>query len=340
MKKIKFGIVGIGRIGKIHLNNIVTRIDNADVVAIADPKIDSETIKTFNKLGVKKIFSKCEELVSDKSIDSIIISSPSSLHSEHISLACKKVKNIFCEKPIDLNLIKIKNILKLVKKYNINFMLGFNRRFDPNFLKVKEIVESKKIGNPQIVKITSRDPSPPPLEYIKTSGGLFLDMAIHDFDLARFILNDEVISVYATGKVFGNPEISKLGDIDTAVTTINFKNGTMAVIDNCRKISYGYDQRIEILGSKGVCGSNNKLNNDHYLFNSKGSHYDLPKGFFIDRYQDSYFNEIKSFINSIQNKTKPLITGYDGLISVAIGLAAKKSITEKRVVDINEILNP
>ncbi|WP_445733640.1 inositol 2-dehydrogenase [Mariniflexile sp.] len=336
MNKIKFGIAGVGRMGSIHLENLVTKFQDAEVVAISD--INPNTNALAQQFGVSKVYIQFEDLVNDKEVEAVVICSPTDFHANHIILAAKAGKQIFCEKPMDLSLETVKEVLDIVEEAGVKLMIAFNRRFDPNFTKVQQMVSQGKVGKPLVVKITSRDPGPPPISYIKSSGGLFLDMAIHDFDMARFVVNQEVEEVYATGAVFVDPEIGKAGDIDTAVTTLTFKNGTIAVIDNCRKAAYGYDQRLEVLGESGMCGSENKLHDNHFYYDANGIHGALPLDFFMDRYADSYFNEMKAFIECLKVDKTPPTTGHDGIMSLAIGLAAKKSLQENRVVKLSEIL--
>ena len=336
MNKIKFGIAGVGRMGSIHLENLVTKFQDAEVVAISD--INPNVNSLAKQFGVQKVYAKYEDMINDSNIEAVVICSPTDFHAKHIILAAKAGKQIFCEKPMDLSLETVKEVLQVVENAGVKLMIAFNRRFDPNFIKVRQMVSEGRIGAPQIIKITSRDPGPPPVSYIKVSGGLFLDMAIHDFDMARYIVGQEVVEVYATGNVFVDPEIGKAGDIDTAVTTLTFDNGAIAVIDNSRKATYGYDQRLEVFGSEGMCGSENKLHNNHFYYNEKGSHGALPLDFFMDRYAASYFNEMKAFIDCIKKDKDPPSTGNDGILSLAIGLAAKKSLKEKRLVKMTEIL--
>jgi len=337
MNTLKLGIIGAGRIGKVHATSISQRIEQAELIAIADPDIE-EAKQLGEKLGIPMVLENPLELLQHADIDAVIICSPTDTHTNYIKLAASKKKHIFCEKPIDLDLHKIKNVLDIVQSAGIRMMVGFNRRFDPNFAKIEALVSEGKIGDPQILKITSRDPGPPPPHYIKSSGGLFLDMAIHDFDMARFIVHDEVVEVYSKGAVLIDDEIGKLGDIDTAITTLQFKNGAMGVIDNTRKAVYGYDQRLEIFGSKGMAKIDNNLPENHELFDGQGSHKSLPLNFFMDRYTESYYLEMLEFITAIL-KDEPLsVSGNDGLMSVAIGLAAKRSVAEKRPVRIEEIL--
>jgi myo-inositol 2-dehydrogenase/D-chiro-inositol 1-dehydrogenase len=336
MNTLRLGIIGAGRIGKVHAASISQRIEQAEVIAIADPDIDMAEQLT-RKLGIGMAFKDPMDVIHHAEIDAVVICSPTDTHTKYIKACADQKKHIFCEKPIDLDLDKIKKILKVVLDAGIQMMVGFNRRFDPNFAKIKELVSEGKIGDPQILKITSRDPGPPPPQYIKSSGGLFLDMAIHDFDMARFIVQDEVEEVYSKGAVMVDDEIGKLGDIDTAITTLQFKNGAIGVIDNCRKAVYGYDQRLEIFGSGGMAKIDNNLPDNHELFDGSGSHKSLPLNFFMERYTESYYLEMCEFVDAIQQGKSLSVSGMDGLLSVAIGLAAKKSVVEKRPVRLTEI---
>jgi myo-inositol 2-dehydrogenase/D-chiro-inositol 1-dehydrogenase len=253
--------------------------------------------------------------------------------------AARAGKHIFCEKPLDLSLEKVKEVLTIVEESKVKLMLGFNRRFDPEFRKIRELVINGTIGDPQILKITSRDPGPPPISYIKVSGGIFLDMTIHDFDMARYISGKEVREVFAAGAVKVDKAIGEAGDIDTAVITLVFEDNTMAVIDNSRKAAYGYDQRLEVFGSKGMALADNNFPNSHKLYSEKGVSGDLPLHFFLERYQESYNNEMHDFINALNTGGEMPVGGIDGLMSIIIGLAARKSVEENRPVKISEINN-
>ena len=216
-------------------------------------------------------------------------------------------------------------------------MLGFNRRFDPNFLKVKEMVASGKIGDPQILKITSRDPGPPPISYVKVSGGLFMDMAIHDFDMARYIMDKKVVEVYSKGAVLVDKAIGEAGDIDSALTTLTFEDGTMANIDNCRKAVYGYDQRLEAFGSNGMVKADNNFPDNHQFYGADGIHGSLPLNFFLERYTRSYINEMHQFFNAIDKDENMPVTGDDALAAMKIALAAKKSILENKPIGLDDM---
>ena len=333
----RFGIIGLGRIGKIHFENINSFIEDASITAVSN--LNSKNQKWVKDRSDTKIYDHYDQMVSDPKIDAIIISSPTSFHIEHINIALKAGKAIFCEKPVDLSFKKVKLIKDSIKDSKIPFMVGFNRRYDKSIQKIKKSIKNGTIGTPQIIGITSRDPAPPDINYLKTSGGLFLDMAIHDFDMACFLNENPVESVYSTGSVFGDKQIKNLGDVDTAVTTLNFENGSIATINNSRKAVYGYDQRVEVFGDLGMCATNNQLPDNHLIADKNGIHTPRPIGFFLERYADSYKSIIKEFISCLIEKTEMPNGINAGLNSLHISLAAKKSFQEKRVVYLKEAFN-
>jgi len=271
-------------------------------------------------------------------VEAVIICTPTSSHAELIEKAIQYGKHIFCEKPVDLSLERTALLVKKVAAAGLKLMLGFNRRFDPDFMEANKNVRSGRIGELQVVKITSRDPGLPPLDYIKHSGGLFMDMAIHDFDMARYMMGKEVVEVYAKGLVLVDEKVGEAGDIDTALTTLVFEDGTYAMIDNSRKAVYGYDQRIEMFGSNGMIQVKNNLHNSNVVFDSDGIHQALPLDFFMDRYASSYLNEMKYFIDALLTNAALPVSGADGLMATYIAVAAKKSMIEKRPVLISEIM--
>lgn len=334
---IKFGVVGVGRIGKVHIENICYRMPNAEVVAISDV-FEQELNKVANQFNIGKVDTDYKKIVNDPDVDAVVICSPTDTHTEIIKEAALAGKHIFCEKPIDLTIEKINAAIDLVKKSGVKFLVGFNRRFDPNFSKVSEVINSGGIGEPQILTISSRDPSPPPLEYIKVSGGMFLDMTIHDFDMARFLMKSEVVEIYARGEVLVDQIFKQANDIDTAVVTLSFANGAIGTINNSRKAVYGYDQRVEVFGSEGMVTVKNNTPDNHILIDKQGSHTSLPLNFFMERYTLSYLNEMTAFIECIVNDTQPPVGGEDGLQAVIMGLAAKKSVEENRPVKLTEIV--
>lgn len=330
-KRIKVGVIGAGRIGKIHTENIKYFIPDAEVVAVSD--INVEAIRSWAEgLGIPKIVNDYKEILKDPEIDAVLICSSTNTHSQISIEAAEAGKHIFCEKPIDYDLDRIDAVLKAVEKAGVKFQVGFNRRFDHNFKKVRDLILEGKIGDPHIIKITSRDPAPPPIEYVKVSGGIFLDMTIHDFDMARYLSGSEVEEVYVNGAVLVDPAIGEAGDIDTAIITFKFKNGAIGVIDNSRKAAYGYDQRIEVFGSKGCVSADNDTPTTTVLSTEEGVVSDKPKYFFLERYTESFVTEVKYFIDAVVNNKPTPVGGIDGLNSVLIGLAAKKSLEEGRPV--------
>ncbi len=336
MKKIKVAVAGLGRIGKIHLKNLCRNFSEIEVMAVMD--IFNESKLIANEFNIPVFVKDFDELLAVPGLDVVVICSPTDTHADYVVKAAKAGKQIFCEKPLDLSLDRVKEVLEIVNKSGVKLMLGFNRRFDPEFKKIRQLVVNDAVGDPQIIKITSRDPGPPPVSYIKVSGGMFLDMTIHDFDMARYISGKQVKEVYAKGAVMVDAEIGKVGDIDTAIITLTFEDGTMAVIDNCRKAVYGYDQRLEVFGSKGMAQAENNFPNNHKLYTATGISGDLPLHFFLERYDASYNQEIREFIDALVSGGKMPVDGEDGLLSIAIGLAAKKSVAEGRPVKIEEIL--
>ena len=335
MKQVKIALLGIGRIGKIHFRNIRQHFSNASVVAVADPQYDQ---LTFKKEYGDVFFTKDpEKAITHAEVNAVLVCTPTSSHAALVEAAAKQGKHIFCEKPIDLSLQRTAALVKIVTEANVKLMLGFNRRFDPDFMQARRSVSEKRIGNVQIVKITSRDPGLPPIDYIKNSGGLFMDMAIHDFDMARYIMNKKVVEVYSKGLVIVDKEVESAGDVDTALTTLIFEDGTYAVIDNSRNAAYGYDQRLEIFGDGGMIQVNNNHHNTNVISDEKGIHHALPLDFFMDRYAKSYLNEMELFIDALIDDKEMPVNGEDGLEATLIAVAAKISMQEGRPVKLSEI---
>jgi myo-inositol 2-dehydrogenase/D-chiro-inositol 1-dehydrogenase len=322
--EIRFGVIGTGRIGKIHAENLATRIPGVRVKSIADIALASAQ-ETAAKLHVPVVTVDYHEILVDPEIDAVAICSSTDTHARIIIEAAEAGKHIFCEKPIDHDLAKIDAALASVDKAGVKLQIGFNRRFDPNFRKVHDMVKEGKIGTPHILRITSRDPAPPPISYIEVSGGIFLDMTIHDFDMVRYLMGCEATEIYVAGGVMVDPAIGDAGDIDTAVITLRFENGAVGVIDNSRQAVYGYDQRVEMFGSEGVVATGNNTPDSHVYSNKDGVHSSLPLYFFLERYTESFIAELREFAECIQNDTVPPVTGIDGRIPVVMGLAAKES---------------
>jgi len=335
--KLNIGIIGAGRIAKVHAANIVYHLPQASLKTVADPYWMAESKAWFEALGVPSLISDPVALLKDKSIDAVLICSSTDTHADFVIQAARAGKHVFCEKPVDLTVAKVKAALQAVKDAKVKLQVGFNRRFDHNFKKVRDTVLSGAVGDPHIIKITSRDPAPPPAEYVAVSGGIFLDMTIHDFDMARFQAGSEVVEVFAAGSVLVDPAIGKAGDIDTAVITLKFASGALGVIDNSRKAAYGYDQRLEVFGSKGVAIAENDTPSTVKVATGEGISADKPLYFFLERYRDAFVEELKAFVEAVQaNKPVP-VTGEDGLQDLIVALAAKKSLQEGRPVRISEI---
>ena len=335
---LNIGIIGAGRIGKVHLESISYRVKDATVKAVADPFMNDETRAFIEGFGVKEIYDDYHKILEDPAIDAVLICSSTDTHSSISVEAINAGKHVFCEKPVDHSIEKINNVKKALEGKNLKFQVGFNRRFDHNFAAVREAVEAGKIGETHIVKITSRDPEPPNPAYIKVSGGIFLDMTIHDFDMACFLTNSDVEEIYVNSAVLVDPAIGEQGDIDTAIITMKLANGALAVIDNSRKAAYGYDQRAEVFGSKGMVATANDTLSTAVFSGADGIIGEKPLYFFLERYMESFATEMRSFVDSVIND-KPVKVGIEaGLQSVLIGLAAKKSVEEHRPVKLSELL--
>ncbi len=336
---MKIGLIGAGRIGKLHGEVLTYHIPEVEIKTVAE--IYADTVEDWVKrLNIPNLTTDATDVLNDPEIEAVLICSSTDTHSQLIVDAARAGKHIFCEKPIDLDIDRIGGALDAVKKAGVKLQIGFNRRFDHNFKKVREVVASGGVGDVHIVRITSRDPAPPPIAYVEVSGGIFLDMTIHDFDMARYLSMSEVVEVYAQGAVLVDPAIGAAGDVDTAVVTLKFENGAMGVIDNSRQAVYGYDQRVEVFGAKGCVAVKNDLPNSAQLSTSEGVYNEKPLYFFLERYQDSYIAEIKAFVEAVRNDTPTPVTGNDGLQPVLIGLAALTSYKENRPVRIEEIVNP
>jgi myo-inositol 2-dehydrogenase/D-chiro-inositol 1-dehydrogenase len=334
--KITVGLIGAGRIGRLHAEHLAFRIPQANLVAVSDIVL-SAAEECAAACDVPTALQDHRVIMERADIEAVVICSSTNTHAQMIEEAAAAGKHIFCEKPIDFDLVRIDQALAAVAEAGVKLQIGFNRRFDPNFRRVRELVAAGHIGEPHILRITSRDPQPPPIEYVKVSGGIFLDMTIHDFDMARYLVGSEVVEVYAAGGVMVDPAIGEAGDIDTAVITLRFENGAVGVIDNSRQAVYGYDQRVEVFGSKGAASADNNYPNTTVVSDARSVHRDLPLNFFMERYIDSYIAEMEAFIACIQQDETPSVTGVDGRIPVVMGYAARKSYEENRPVRLSEI---
>jgi len=336
MKTIKIGIIGAGRIGKIHADHLL-HMPGAEIVAISDLYAGDELRAWAAERGIPVVTNNSTEIMEHPDIDAVFICSSTDTHVPLIKQAAANGKHIFCEKPVSMSVEQTREALAAVEAAGVSLQIGFNRRFDHNFSRVREIVSEGKIGEPHLIKITSRDPNPPHPDYIKVSGGLFMDMAIHDFDIARFLSGSEVVEVYAQGAVLVDPAIGEQGDIDTAVTTLRFANGALGVIDNSRKAVYGYDQRVEVFGSGGSVSTDNDYPSTAVVSGPEGITRDKPLYFFLERYKEAYINETRQFIESLQKGTPVPVSGHDGLQAELIALAAKRSLEQGRPVKLAEL---
>lgn len=278
------------------------------------------------------VTSDSRVIMDNPEIETVMICSPTSSHADYVMQAADARKNIFCEKPLDLSIKKVKQTLNAVRKANVPLMLAFNQRFDENFSKVREYVRAGKLGSVHSLHIISRDPAPPPVSYIRSSGGLFMDMMIHDCDMARFVTGSEVIEVFAKGYNLIDPEIGEAGDIDTGIALLTFENNATAIIENSRKAVYGYDQRLEVFGSKGLIRAENPLKDTCTFSDQTGDHQARHLDFFTDRYMRSYLTEVEAFLKALRDKTPMPVTGEDGLKAMLIAEAAKTSLKENRPV--------
>ncbi len=336
MSTVNLGLIGAGRIGRVHAETITRSIPEARIVSVADVFVKAAA-EASELYGIPKYTEDPEDIFSDPSIDAVLICSSTDTHAEFIERAARAGKHVFCEKPISHDLSAIDRALDAVESAGVKLQIGFQRRFDPNFRRVRELIENGSIGKPYLVHIISRDPAPPPIDYIKVSGGIFLDMTIHDFDMARFLLGEEVQEIYAIGGTLVDPTIAEAGDIDTALITFEYESGAMGTIDNCRKAVYGYDQRVEVFGSGGRAMAHNETPTRTTFMDGTGLHSDKPLHFFLERYRVAYAEEMRAFVRSIVEDTEPPVTGLDGKIPVVMGLAAWKSLKGHRPVRLEEI---
>jgi len=330
-KICRIGIIGAGRIGKLHAQNLKNHLPQFKLVGIADPQIDTSWAQ---QLAIPLVTKQVEDLLFHQDIDALLIASPSDQHLVQIAAASESGKAIFCEKPIGLNEADIKAVLATVKNNRTLLQLGFNRRFDPSFAHLQNEVARGAIGSSQILKITSRDPACPSSAYCATSGGMFMDMSIHDFDMAAFIMQSEVVEVYASGAVLINPDFAALNDVDTAIIQLRFANGALGVIDNSRQAVYGYDQRIEVFGSKGMLLADNQLQHSVSLHIQSVTTAANPEYFFLERYQQAYIAELKAFHSAWQSNSASPVSGEAGLKALQIAQAANESLAKKMPVSL------
>jgi myo-inositol 2-dehydrogenase/D-chiro-inositol 1-dehydrogenase len=329
-------LIGAGRIGQVHAENIRGRLPEARVVMVTDA-LPAAAKACADRHGIPDHGTDYRAILARPDVEAVAICSPTDTHVQIIEAAAAAGKHIFCEKPIDPDLSRIDGALAAVRKAGVVFQVGFNRRFDPSFRRVRRAIVTGEIGTPHQIRITSRDPGPPPVEYIRVSGGIFMDMTIHDFDMAQFLAGDVVEEIYAMGGVRVDPAIGEAGDLDTVTVLLRFKGGATAIIENCRKAVYGYDQRVEVFGSGGKIEAENRYPNTATLSTGRDVHRDLPLHFFLDRYTDSYIEEIRAFGRAIREGLPSPVPGDEARVPVVMALAARRSCQENRPVRLSEI---
>ena len=330
---LKIGLLGAGRIAGVHAAAI-SQNPQSKLVAISDfyPEVADKLARQFDA-----VMRTNEDIIADPEIDAVLIATPTDTHSDLIEAATAAGKAVLCEKPVDLSLERARACLHNSAPSGVPVMVGFNRRFDPNFAALKASLEAGDIGKAELLSITSFDPAPPPVSYIKTSGGLFRDMMIHDFDMANFIMGEAPISVMATASCVVDPEIGAAGDVDTAVVTLSYADGRIAVIKNSRRAAYGYDQRVELLGAQGLLQAQNMLENTVVKSTDKGVTGAKPTYFFLERYMAAYAAEWASFVDAVTNGTALPVTLSDGIDALAMAEAATRSAQSAMPVTLVEI---
>ena len=336
MNKLRIGIVGAGRIGNVHAESITYHIPEAEVVMVTDP-YEEGARKLAERFGVPKYSKDYMDIINNKDVDAVLVCSPTPTHAEITIAALKAGKHVFCEKPVHTSIDCIKEVQKVAEETGLKLQIGFNRRFDHNHSHVQRLVQDGTLGNVELIKITSRDPEPPSPEYAASSGGLYIDMMIHDFDMAMFLAGCDVTEVYAMGTSLVDKRIGEAGDVDTAIVTLTFANGALGVIDNSRRAAYGYDQRVEVFGSLGMAADENDGDSTVRVSTAAGVVSDKPQFFFLERYMQSFTEEMRQFIKAIRENTEVPVGIHAGLMSVVLAKAAKKSLDEHRPVKVSEI---
>ncbi len=333
---VRLGLLGAGRIGQTHARSVAAT-ERARLVAVADP-VEAAAAAVARMTGAR--VTSPDALLSDPAIEGVLIAAPTDLHADLIEGAADAAKAIFCEKPLDLDLSRAQRGVAAAARRGVPLMIGFNRRFDPSFRRLREEIDGRRIGDVELVQITSRDPAPPPLAYIQRSGGLFRDMMIHDLDMARFLVGEPIVEVSATGSALVDPAIGHAGDVDTAVAVLRSSGGRLCVISNSRRAVYGYDQRIEVHGSAGMLSAGNPAATTVTRADGSGFATDPLNTFFMDRYADAYRLELAAFCAVVRGGNVPYPDGEDGLAALAIADAASESLATARTVPVSMISTP
>ncbi len=335
LRRVNIAVIGTGRMGSVHARNIARQIPEANLVAVCDIRLEVAQAVAA-ELGVTRVVRDYRDLLTDASIEAILIATNTDTHAFIMKDVARAGKHIFCEKPLALDLASIDDALAVVEQAGVKLQVGFNRRFDKSFQRVHDLVASGEIGRPCILRIASRDPEPPSVEYARTSGGMFLDMTIHDFDMARYQVG-EIVEVYAIGDVLVAPDYATVGDLDTNIVTLKFANGALGVIDNSRQAVYGYDQRLEVFGSNGIAFAENERENVAVKGSQDGYHSARLPYFFMNRYASCYVEEVRQFVECVRDDKPTPVTGVDGRMAVVLGYAAWKSYRENRPVKVSEV---
>jgi len=325
---VAIGVIGAGRIGRLHADNL-RRIPGARLAAVADPR--REAAEAAASDGARAV-ADWRELLDDDSVEAVAVCSPTDTHAAIVEAAAARGKHVFCEKPIDLDLGRAREAAGAARRAGVRFQVGFNRRFDPGFARMGALVREGAVGTPELVRISSRDPHPPPEDYVRSSGGLFLDMSIHDLDMACFLAGDDVTEVFAAAGNLVDPAIGRAGDVDTAVITLRFRGGALGVVDNSRRAVYGYDQRAEVFGSAGCVAAENPTRTRVAHWTRDGRRSERLSDFFLDRYAESFVAEMAEFVASVREDREPAVGGADGLRAIELAVAAGRSLREGRPV--------
>lgn len=333
-KRVKMAVIGTGRMGSVHCRNIARHIPEVELVALCDIRLEVAQAVAA-ELGIERVVRDYHELLADPEIEAVLIAATTTAHDFIIKDAALAGKHIFCEKPLALELEKIDSALDVVQKAGVKLQVGFNRRFDQHFQRIREVVSAGEMGQPTLLKISSRDPGLPPMEYLRSSGGIFLDMTIHDFDMARY-LGGEIEEIQVMGGVLIDPAVRELDDLDTCVINLKFANGMLGNIDNNRQTVYGYDQRIEMLFTGGFVAVGNQNENMVITGRRDGFQTSRLTDFFMQRYGPCYMEEIRQFAECVRDDKPTPVNGEDGRLAVLLGYAARKSYQEKRVVNLKE----
>ena len=332
---LRVGVIGVGRIGRMHAELLARQVPGAALAMVHDAFAEAAE-GVGDELGVP-VAGTVEDLLASSDVDAVAICASTETHADLLIAAARAGKPAFCEKPISLDLPEVDRALAAIEEAGIPVQIGFNRRFDPAHESVARAAADGTIGDVRLVRISSRDPAPPPMEYVRGSGGIFLDMTIHDFDMARYVTGSEVIEVFARGAVRVDPGFAEADDVDTAVVTLTHENGCLTVIDNSRETAYGYDQRVEAFGALGMAASENPLAHTGMVRTARGTSAPALPHFFLDRYVPSYLREWEAFVGAVRDGHAPPVTAADGRAPLVIGLAAWRSLREGRPVRVGEV---